>query len=691
VTTVTAGSLDRGERSLRQVGLLVGGGSVLAGLVAGHLIESGHAAAVAAIALVLLPVFLWRKPQHGPVVLLVAALLVEQFGYTVGPRAGAATAQIPLFQGIGPLHINPADLLLCLLFAMYVARHGLESTRPLPRTAIAKCLYALLGVVILGVVVGKLHGGQIRFAFTETRPYAYLVATFVLASVLLTTRAAVRALLWAFVAAIGFKAGQGLLIFLSVRHLAARPEAVLAHEEALFFALFLLLALALWLFEVEGMLRTVATALVPVVVAADLANTRRAAWLVLGTGLVVLLTVTYVAVPERRRTVGRIMLALAVGLAFYLPAYWNKSGGLAQPARAIHSTISPSPRDASSDLYRIQEDANLHLNIRQAGPLGKGFGVPIDYALPIQDISSIDPFIAYIPHNGVLYVLMRMGVLGGIVFWSLLGIGIVGACRLAKSRDREAGVIGALTAAVLVAYAFEGATDQGFFYYRVAFVIGTLLGLVEAARRLEMATDSSPLPPRVRLAPVPQSVPTVAAQAAEREVVVRWRFRELLPALGRSPRPCASGSVRVEGDYRWALVARGVLLAALGLLTWLWVGQPNGTTGRPIATWPVWRSPMATSPSSKAANQATESRTEARIALVGVGAGSWVEIRRGSRHGRIVYSGVLNRGRRAVVSGTRIWAQLDDASNLTITLNGKPVRLRGRGALLFTRAGVRLD
>ena len=136
----------------------------------------------------------------------------------------------------------------------------------------------------------------------------------------------------------------------------------------------------------------------------------------------------------------------------------------------------------------MQEDANLVYNIRHGGPLGKGFGVPIDYALPIQDISDIDPFIAYVPHNGVLYILMRLGVAGAIAFWTMLGIGIIAACRLARSLDRELAVVGALTAAALVAYAFEGHTDQGFFYYRVAFVMGTLLGVAEAARRLLAAS-----------------------------------------------------------------------------------------------------------------------------------------------------------------------------------------------------------
>jgi hypothetical protein len=263
-----------------------------------------------------------------------------------------------------------------------------------------------------------------------------------------------------------------------------KPEAVLGHEEAYIFGVFILLVAALWLFGVRGRLRKTATWLLPLVIAADLANNRRAAWLVLGGGLIVLVVIGYCALPSRRRALNRGALVLAAFSAVYLPAYWNKTGGLAQPARAIHSQISPDPRDAASNLYRFQENANLKYNIHLGGLLGRGFGVPIDYALPIVDISNVDPNIKYVPHNGILYIAMRMGVLGMLAFWALLGSAIIAGCRLARAVDRELAVIGALIASTLVGYALLGSVDQGFFFYRVALITGTLLGLAEAARRM---------------------------------------------------------------------------------------------------------------------------------------------------------------------------------------------------------------
>ena len=116
----------------------------------------------------------------------------------------------------------------------------------------------------------------------------------------------------------------------------------------------------------------------------------------------------------RRRLLGKCVVLLLLASAVYFPVFWNKGDSIAQPARAVRSQVKPSARDASSDLYRVQENENLKLNIKQGGLIGKGFGLKIDYALPITDISPIDPLIAYIPHNDVLYVEMRMGVLGGI-------------------------------------------------------------------------------------------------------------------------------------------------------------------------------------------------------------------------------------------------------------------------------------
>lgn len=482
-----AGSLPR-RRLLPRVptvrlrSALFAGALALGGL-GGYLASSGHASRVLALAIVLLPVAIWTRPYLGPSLLLGAALLVEQ---NDGIPHIPLTSRLPLFQGIGPGHLQGADILLVLVGIVYLAK-GAGRRRWRPRSHVSLAIGLVLTAVLVAIGVGHHHQGSLRVALMEARPYVYLTASYFLTAVLVTNRRAVRTMLWTFVLVVAFKALQGIYVYFGHRHDYPRPESFIGHEASYFFVIYFLLVLALWLFHESGRLRTVSTRLAPVVFFCDLVNDRRAAWLMLGGAVLTLGVIAYQTLPGRRRVLGRCLVALMLITSIYLPIFWNKDGSISQPARAIQSQIHPTTRDASSDLYRVQENANLKLNIKQNGVLGKGFGVKIDYALPIVDISSIDALIAYIPHNDVLDVMMRMGLLGGVAMWFLIGAGIISGCRLARAADREVAMIGAVVASALVGYALMGAVDQGFFWFRIAFVTGGLLGLSEAVRRMERA------------------------------------------------------------------------------------------------------------------------------------------------------------------------------------------------------------
>jgi O-antigen ligase len=181
----------------------------------------------------------------------------------------------------------------------------------------------------------------------------------------------------------------------------------------------------------------------------------------------------------------RLIAALLVMGAVYFPVFWNSEGTLAQPARALRSAIAPNARDLMSNQYRQAEDANLVLNIQASNGIGKGFGVPIDYAIPIQDLSDISSMIDYVPHNGVLYVWMRMGLVGEIAFLSLVGAMVIRGCQLVKVKDRELALFGTLVVCAVLGYVVQGYNDMGFFWFRIALALGALLGGVEAALRLD--------------------------------------------------------------------------------------------------------------------------------------------------------------------------------------------------------------
>lgn len=480
-----AGAADpkAATRKLRN-GLICGG--LVVGALAGYLSASGSFTYVFGLSVLLLPVFLWKRPYIAPAVLLGAAILVEQ-GTSI-PHI-PITERIPLFQGLGPGHLEGADVLLIMVLFIYVMKRKAWRASLLSRSHVSLSVRAILASVVIAVVIGHLHHGSLREALMQARPWVYLASTYFLTSAFVRDRRAIRAVLWTIVGTVGFKATQGIFVWLTSRHLQPKPQSYISHEASYFFVIFVMLVAALWLFDQKGRLRTWATWLLPVVCFAILVNDRRVAWEMLGGGFLCFGVLAYKAMPIRRNLLGKAVVGLVLLSAVYFPVMWNSTSSAALPARAVKSQVHPSERDASSDVYRVQENENLELNIMQSAPFGKGFGIKINYALPITDISSQDPAIIYIPHDEVLYVLMTMGLLGGVALWSLIGTGIIAAARLATVRDRELAVVGMLVACSLVAYALIGAEDVGFFFYRIAFITGTLLGLAEAALRLAHKPD----------------------------------------------------------------------------------------------------------------------------------------------------------------------------------------------------------
>jgi hypothetical protein len=460
-------------------GVLAGG--LIVGGLAGYLGSHGSFIHVLALAVVLLPVALWKRPYLAPAVLLGAAVLVEQ-GASV-PHI-PITERIPLFSAVGPGHLQGGDVLLLLTLFIYLAKVKSQGARLIPRTHLSTAVRAVLASVVVAVIVGKLHHGDVRTALMQARPWVYLASTYFLTSAFVRDRRALRAVLWTFVGTVTFKAVQGIYVWLSNQHTVPKPDSYIGHESSFFFVIFAFLVAALWLFDQKGRLRTWVTWLLPVVMFAIVVNNRREAWEMLGGGFLCFGVIAYKAMPIRRGVLGRAVVALVLCAAVYFPVMWNSTRTVAAPARAIKSQISPTYRDASSDIYRVQENANLELNIKQSAPLGKGYGVKINYALPIYDLSATDPVIAWVPHNQVLDVLMAMGFLGGVTVWLLIGVGMISGSRLAMTPDPEVAVIGLVVACALVAYALIGAVDVGFFFYRIAFITGTLLGLAEAARRI---------------------------------------------------------------------------------------------------------------------------------------------------------------------------------------------------------------
>jgi len=462
------------------------------GLAAAKLGGGRVPAEIALFPLAVTPVILWRWPRACLVGLLAGSTLIEQTYVTVGTHKGPFTEHIALFHSLTKgTFLTPAEVLLAALLVVWLMKGGLDRSWHVPRSPLSKAVAALYAVaLVVGVGIGEAHHGSLQFALWELRPWFYVGAMYLLVSALFAGRDVVRPLLWTVVLGTGFKAVQGTIIYFTIaRHMTPRPEAILSHEESFFFAIFILETAALWLFQIRGPLRVIATLLLPLVVIADLGNARRTAFLLLYAGLAALLVIAFRALPERRSFLLHLDIAVLIIGAVYMGAFWNDQfGSIGQPARAVHSAVSPTARDLSSDQYRDVENEDLILDIHSTKSIGEGYGVKIDYVIPTADIATVDPLILYMPHDTVLYEWYRLGILGEFLLWTIVGFGIIAGCRLVKRTSskaapvgptKEVALVGALAVCAIICWILIGYNDMGLTQLRISTFMGFLLGAVE--------------------------------------------------------------------------------------------------------------------------------------------------------------------------------------------------------------------
>ena len=471
--------------------------AVVFGSGTGILVLGGQPFATIFFAAVLLPLLFWRVPASPVILLVVAATSIERFGENF---QDAITSRIPLFRslqesyGISGAVVDPIEVIMALALLIWVAKAVNDRRLTLRSSPLGVAVAVVLVIALLEELYGLARGGIFNISLWELRPFVYLAVAYLLASQLITSTTALDAILGGIVIGTGLKGVLGTERVITLANVVPPPEAILEHEESFFFSIFILLTVAMWVLGRRGKLRLIATGLLPFVVVADLGNDRRTAWIILPAILLALWVILYQRMPARRKVLGIVAAVVVVLGSGYVAALKDSSSLLGHPANAIWSQFSPNTRDSSSDLYRMFENQNLAIDIRESFMTGTGFGVPINHPIPVFDASSMDPLINFIPHNTILYVWLRTGALGAVAFWFMVGAAIIAACRLARHRDANFCLFGAFSLAVIIAWLIQGRLDKGITSFRVAILVGCIMGALQAARRLAPAALSAHSP-----------------------------------------------------------------------------------------------------------------------------------------------------------------------------------------------------
>jgi hypothetical protein len=454
-------------------------GLVIAGVAVGF----SYILAILVVLIITALVICW--PLVGFFVVLGATLAIDQSPTNV--VGGSPTLYVfywpTALQGLPDRPIGFFMLFVLLVFILHIL---FTRKKQLQGGALLIPFLLFFVCVIWGIVHGLSSGGNLQILVEEVRSFWYLFLGYMLAYNLIRKKQHLRYFFWFVILCAGIKALQGVYIYLFVIHgdLAANHE-IMAHEESYFWVSVLLLIM---LFSLHSNYRPqfyTALSLLPFLLLSLIANNRRADFVALLVGVVVAWVLIFTVKRHARKSLIVILLITALFGGAYVVAFYNGTGGISEPARAIVSVFRPDPNDAASNLYRDIENYDLKYTVK-LNPLGLGFGKPFLQPIPLQDLSSLDPVYNYIPHNTIYWVWMRLGLIGFLALWYLLGAIIVRGCiYLRQLKDTYLQFIAIYIIAMIIMEIIVAFADYQLSFYRNVIYVGMLAGVLLRLPRIE--------------------------------------------------------------------------------------------------------------------------------------------------------------------------------------------------------------
>ncbi len=461
---------------LLQIGGAVGASVVVAGIIVafngGILLPS--LIIVAPLALL----FLVARLELGIYALLASAMLLEQFQiFGIGMPL---TAQVPVYlnlstiTGIGPLVMNPVELILATMIAAWALRAASSREwhlRPIPHLETAALF---LAVLLFYTAYGLARGGDFKVALWEIRALYYLCGVFFLATQVVRTERQVRVCLWIIIIGVSIKGMQGCYrFFVELGGSIEGANAITSHEDALFMAVAFTFMGALFLLDDWRRAEFhVLAAAFPTTFLTFILTQRRVAY-----GIVVFnLLIVFALLPKARKVFAlKCALPLVPVLVLYTGVFWNSSSTLAMPIQQVRSIFEEGENEDTSNIYRKIENYNVEQTIRQ-NPLGVGFGKKYLILIPLPEVDF--PLWDYIPHNCVYWMWAKTGFFGFLVFWLFFGTYAVQAIidyRNESNTFHQAVCL--MVATFIIAQMVVAYYDLQITFYRNMIYLGTAMAL----------------------------------------------------------------------------------------------------------------------------------------------------------------------------------------------------------------------
>ncbi|MEX0721758.1 MAG: O-antigen ligase family protein [Balneolaceae bacterium] len=438
------------------------------------------------------------KPSYSLSFLVLLVLLFDQYGipdhepftYTIDYfRNLKEVSYIPFFDG-GTTNIIEIHLLLIILSLVFVL--GVSKKFKYQGVPVwGACLF-FLGCFMFSFMYGLKNGGDFLVAMWEVRALFYLLLLYFITPQLIRTRQQMKGLIWVFIIGITFKAFQAIYRFIDLGFTTGGLATLSNHEDPVFMVTLFILLTGFMVFKSRNRQLYMLIALLFPLLLGFYFGMRRAAY----ASMMVSFAVFVILLDRKNRhNFLKVAIPCFIGLLIYSAVFWNHQGRLGRPIQMVKTgferpTIEENYEDYHSNLYREKENYNLAKTIENNPVIGTGFGVAYDQ--PVELFAIRYPLRDYIPHNEIIWVMVKMGTIGFFAFWFFFNSFVAKGIRI-FSRLKDP-YLKAVTLFIIIAVINQMVVsyfDLQLTYYRNMIYLGCLMGLLKTVETIHKDENSN--------------------------------------------------------------------------------------------------------------------------------------------------------------------------------------------------------
>ncbi len=393
--------------------------------------------------------------------------------------------QITYLPHISALVMNPLEVQLFLMLLAWFIAISVRKQTKIQHIQLWGLAIILLISILAQLIHGLKTGGKFLPSLWEIRAIFYFGFLYFFVPQIIQTEDQIKILLWIFIIFISFKALQGAVRFVALGLSFGGRETLTNHEDPVFISLLFYFLLSLIIFDCKNKQRKALLFLFALLVLGFFAGQRRAAY----AGFFISFIAFVILLNKKERLL--LLKAFYPFFIFgiiYCAVFWNIDSKLGEPVELIKSGLTTNKKEDGerylSNLYRKFERFDLSATFRTSPVIGIGFGKEYKRPIPLANISF--PLRDYIPHDEILWVLVKTGAIGFFIFWFFFdSIIIYGTMLSKKLKDPYLRSVCIIIVIAIINQMVVSYFDLQLTYYRNMIMLGTLCGLLPALKSID--------------------------------------------------------------------------------------------------------------------------------------------------------------------------------------------------------------